>query len=872
MSRSRNRNRAQRQASTAPSTTTERPSAAESLRSRLGDARLDGARARLQPLTRLLARHPHASAAALFGLFVLIYLWPVLVGGGMLAPLHWLQTVTPWQAGAPLDAADRGNWLLMDIGSSHYPWNAFARDAIRDGNFPAWNPHVFAGVPFFSNPQTVVLSPFSVPLWILPLNGALGVSAALKLWAAGFGTYLLVRELRLGWLPGMLAGVAFALCSFNVVWLSHETLPGVAVMLPWMLWLIERVLRRGFGPALLGLALVTAVAVVGGHPGTQVHVLVAAGLYALLRGATLGGVEPRARAVRSALAVGGLALGGLLVAVLLVPELLSSRGTLGTVARAGGHGGQPGVDMPSAAIRTTLFPDWWGRPNAVDFDIVPGSALTPSDPESFFANYNERTFYAGVIALLLALLALTSTVAWRRKLPFAVLGLLALAIPLDAPLLGPLADALPVLEFIQNQRVHFVFELAVAVLAGFGLHALLTEPEMERWRLGVPLGFAALIAILAFSDLGPSGADVDEALSSIFSGATLETPTGAALAAVGWFAIFALALALALLAWHRWPQRRVAIATALVLVTALDMLHFAHGYQPMDPASEVMPPSTPAVEYAVAQRDEGRFIGLDGALPADWSMLYGLDDVRGYDPPQPTLRYYRLWLEAAPDQLNWSQFNVGDMTPAALRVLSVLGVRTVMAAPDYHLTDDVVAIRALRRVYGGRDATIFENTAALPRTLVATRLTVTPNEAFTRTRITEGAATADGAVVVERDEPGIAQLARGQLGRGSARIVEDEGSRVTIAASLDDDGLVVLNDQLTDGWSVRVDGRAAEVVRVNDVMRGVVVGSGDHEIEWSYAVPGLSTGLLLSLVGWLTLLGLGILFVVRRVRRSPTRD
>ena len=62
--------------------------------------------------------------------------------------------------------------------------------------------------------------------------------------------------------------------------------------------------------------------------------------------------------------------------------------------------------------------------------------------------------------------------------------------------------------------------------------------------------------------------------------------------------------------------------------------------------------------------------------------------------------------------------------------------------------------------------------------------------------------------------------------------------------SLDRSGLVVLNDSLTDGWSVKVDGRKATPVRVNSVMRGVVAGPGRHTIVWSYTTPGLTTTLM----------------------------
>src|SRR6185436_14378427 len=151
-----------------------------------GTARVD-VRARVaapRGLLESLARRPQLTAAALLALFVLAYLWPALVGGKMLSPLSSLYGFAPWRGLRPHDLADYYNPLLADVPQADYPWRFLARSLIRDGTFPAWNPHVFAGIPFFANPQTMVLSPFSVPLWVLPLHYAVGLSAALVLWTA----------------------------------------------------------------------------------------------------------------------------------------------------------------------------------------------------------------------------------------------------------------------------------------------------------------------------------------------------------------------------------------------------------------------------------------------------------------------------------------------------------------------------------------------------------------------------------------------------------------------------------------------------------------------------------------------------------------
>ncbi len=797
-----------------------------------------------RPWVRTLAAHPDRTAAGFFALLVLVYLWPVLIGGKILSPISLLYGVPPWQRLAPSDLGGYSNGLLSDIPFADYPWRAFARELIREGTLPAWNPHVFAGIPFMSNPQTGIFSAFSVPLWVLPLNYAIGLAAALKLWVGGFGTYLLVRQLRLSFLPGLLAGVSFMFCSLNVVWLTHETLPAVAVLLPWMLWLVERVFERGRLGSAAWLAVVCAIALGGGHPGMQVHVVAVTALYALVRGAIVLRDRPAARDewLRPlALVGGGLALGMALMGVMLVPEALSSHGTLGTLARQGGHGTIPGSSMPFSASRTVVFPDWWGRPSALSATDAPRTSISPT--AAVEVNYNERTFYAGVVALLLAIVALATRGGWRRKAPFAILMFIGLAIPLHMPGLYTLLEHLPVFKLVQNQRLHFAFELATAVLAAFGLQALLDRPQGDRARFAVPAA-AILVGVAAFALIGPSGSDVGHLLRHFATGKDFQSDHVLELTAVAWFLLLAAGTGAALLVVRRRPAWRVWVATALVVLAALDMLHFAHGYQPMGPASKVIPPTTPAITYLQQHAHEGRFVGVEFALPQDWSLTYGLDDVRGYDPPQPTLRLYRLWLQANPTQGDWEPFEIASLSPEAMRVMSVLGARYAITAPGAQppaRPDPATA--ALRRVYSGEDAEVFSNAQAAPRAMVAPAIQVVSGEAGARQAIETDGFDPRRTAIVERGEPGVAGLGGAH---GSAAVVHETNASVTERATLDRRGLVVLDDGFTAGWSVRVDGHAAPMVHVDDVVRGVVVPAGRHTVEWSFSVPGLGAGAAIS--------------------------
>ncbi len=101
---------------------------------------------------------------------MLIYLWPVLLGGKVLSPVELLSTYAPWRGIPAPGAADLVNPALFDIPTSFQPWRELARDLVHDGTFPAWNPYALAGTPLFGNPEVAWLSPFTLLSWLLPLN------------------------------------------------------------------------------------------------------------------------------------------------------------------------------------------------------------------------------------------------------------------------------------------------------------------------------------------------------------------------------------------------------------------------------------------------------------------------------------------------------------------------------------------------------------------------------------------------------------------------------------------------------------------------------------------------------------------------------
>ena len=177
----------------------------------------------------------------------------------------------------------------------------------------------------------------------------------------------------------------------------------------------------------------------------------------------------------------------------------------------------------------------------------------------------------------------------------------------------------------------------------------------------------------------------------------------------------------------------------------------------MAPGDRVTPPHTPAIAYLQEHRAEGRFVGLELAFPPEVSIRFGLADVRGYNPPFPTKASSRSGARPRPTRSRGMPTTIEGMSPPAVQVTGALGARFILAGPGTTPpTEADPALRALRRVYSGREATIFENPRAAPRAFVAPAIVPAPDAAHGARALAESGFNASRTVVVEGDQPGAA--------------------------------------------------------------------------------------------------------------------
>jgi hypothetical protein len=290
------------------------------------------------------------------------------------------------------------------------------------------------------------------------------------------------------------------------------------------------------------------------------------------------------------------------------------------------------------------------------------------------------------------------------------------------------------------------------------------------------------------------------------------------------------------------------LSTALVIV---DLFVAGWRFHPMIPRDQVfpMPPSIAAVQ---SDRSLFRVAGLGWSLVPNTAMVYGLQDVRGYDGVTP--RRYAELLERA---FGGGQFN--DIEPGdALGVLDLLNVKYVFARPGDELPSPHFTL-----VRDGA-APVYRNEQVFPRAFLASRARTAEGPAGldlvaqSTIDLRHEAVLAEPLPESDRPEPADPD------DTGRAVITHYSNTRVEVESDAPGRRLLVLTDHLYPGWTARVDGRAVPIRRAYHALRAVAVPAGRHAVRFEYEARIVWIGAAVSAAAALVTLGL----LLARPRRA----
>jgi uncharacterized membrane protein YfhO len=90
--------------------------------------------------------------------------------------------------------------------------------------------------------------------------------------------------------------------------------------------------------------------------------------------------------------------------------------------------------------------------------------------------------------------------------------------------------------------------------------------------------------------------------------------------------------------------------------------------------------------------------------------------------------------------------------------------------------------------------------------------------------------------------------------QGVDKIEYDNVNRIRIEVTTAQPGVVVLSESSYPGWRVTVNGKPANIIRLNYLFQGVEVDSGRQQIQFEYQPPFFRLYLLISIFTFLVIM------------------
>lgn len=738
---------------------------------------------------------------------------------------------------------------------------SIALDALyqETGRYPLWQPWSFSGMPTveaftYLNGlyyPGVFLGVFQVSgLWLQLLHFVFG----------GLGGFVLLRYFKLHDIAAFLGGAAFMLTPYMVTMFiyGHGSQLMTAAYMPWVLWAGIRLLDS-MHPSDMGvLALLAGFQLQRGH--VQIAYYTWLLLFLLIVWKVATGSSAAKRFKKSAMIFVALCVAVVISASVYLPVFEYTPFSV----RGSGSGGGAAYDYATM---------WSMHPREFITYFLPGAAGFGGITYWGKMPFTDYPNYAGFIVFCLAV---TGLIAERRNgfVRFLAGGTVLMVFLAFGKYFSPVYDLFyHFVPFFSRFRVPsmalIVVSLTLALLAGFGLHAVMQEIKGKGLRL--LKGGALLVALSALGFLFFE-TSFEGFIRSLFPVPRVESAELAQMVdQVRWnlwkssfLGMVCFGGIFAALLWLRSKQVIGAVLTAsfLTLIALVDLLMVDR---------QIVAPSTGSLqssqlvsqrylERAFAEDDVTAFLRADsdvfrvypaGPLFAENKFsVFGIESTGGYHPAK--LQVYDELLQVSKNLAN-------------IDVLQMLNVRYVVSmSPLDHPLLDVVHEGELRLARGPVRVMVYRLAGSMPRAWFV-REGVSEKEVMdVYGKLLGGEIDVTTQALVE-DAPWIGGR---QFGEATVSSIEVLPEKISLSVQADQEAFLVLSEVFFPlRWKVMIDDHEQQVFKTNGLLRGVSVPAGEHRVVFSFDRRGFENGSRLAFAGFavaLLLAGTGLSGLKRR--------
>lgn len=559
-------------------------------------------------------RHPLLWATLISALVTLTVAWPALTGGFLVNP-HSDQMI------------------------AGYAFREFAAQSLRAGDgFPLWNPYLFGGMPYVAAMHGDIFYPTFLLRLALPTDIAMTWGFVLHMILAGVFTFGFLQTTGVRFQASLIGAAAYLMSGPIASYASpgHDGKLFVSALLPAALWALFRGIRGGSHSAWGIFAIVVGLAVLSPHPQLLQYMLLMCGAYAIwlvlmdnqsVAGskaatsnapATIKQRPPVRRLIYAGIAVaGGLMMGAI--------QYLPLQEYTPWSPRSGGKGWDHAVSysFPLEETINTYLPqfsgildNYWGV-NGIHF----------------------HSEYLGAAVLVLAFLGIGGGLANRHR-KHGWFWLATLVITLfwawggNTPFYKIVYYLVPGTKYFRApSTILYIVAFSTAMLAAFGAERALAGRSSPRYLTG----WAVLALVTGI--MATAGAFTNIALSIRSEAGEWIMQNAAAVTIGAWRSAF-FVLAIAAVIWFRRQERLTARVAgfALLAIVSLDLWSIARHYWMFSERADKLFAADAITDYIKAQPQPVRILPLrlsnsdprDPFIRGDAFMTLGIRNTLGY--------------------------------------------------------------------------------------------------------------------------------------------------------------------------------------------------------------------------------------------------
>ena len=717
----------------------------------------------------------------------------------------------------------------------------------KSGELPQWQPWVFSGMPSaeaFTNISKLYFPEYLFKLFFLP-----GMLIQLfHLLFAGIGAFLLLRHFKCSdWAAG-LGAIAFMITPYMVtmVVFGHGSQMMTAAYIPWVFWLTVRLYQNTNFSDTGWLAVLLGFQLQRGHAQIAYYTWMLIGAYSLLM--LITGLRNSDEKANIGKGFGYFILACLIgVGISLIIFLPAMDYTPFSI-RGGSAGG--GADYNYAT-------GWSFHPKEIMTFFIPSAFGFGGQPYWGYMPFTDYPNYMGIIILLLAMIGLIH----KRELIhwfFIFTSILALFISFGKHFNFVYDLFFNIFPYFNKFRVPhmilIILQFNVAVLAAFGLDELvaLKAEIIPKWFWG----FAAAVG-LAVVGMALFGSGVESVVRGSFSPPMMQDPRAAqALNNLRWslwredaWIMILLSGVFMVMIWL-WIKRKVSrhvIISIIVASAILDIGIVNH---------KIIQPSRASgrgsqliskravdrffqvdeiVQFLLEDKSIYRIYPVGGLFGESRFAAFGLESIGGYHPAK--LKIYNTFLA-----------KTGNA--AAIPVLRMMNVKYLISPQKInHPELSLVKSGALKSARGDLPIEVYEVNNTLPRAWFVNKTEVVSEEDVWNKIMQPDFDPRHIAYV-----PNEVSVSSG--GQVSITHFEKNIHRITMSTESDGNHFLVLSEVYYPlRWKAKIDGEETQTHIVNGILRGVVVPTGKHTIEFIYDKSAFNKGLTISFVSFVMALG-----------------